>query len=207
MKSLLLVGALMFAPVNANDTTITEPITTEQITIEDTTSSEQTIEEEVKEVEQGILDFIKENFNSTLIMALVNWAIDVGLLTAIAVIVVKTRKYKHYTGQDLNNNLKKELNACFKELSKEEIAKLINANDKTQQALKTIIKALCLAQDKTAEGKKALVDLMIEVNENVLGNDKETKELLQNTKTSVQKEQTKTEKINEKVKDTYTPID
>lgn len=130
--------------------------------IEAPTSEE--ISQTEEEIKNKIENVLSEYFNWDYVQAIINWAIDAGLLSVIAVVVAKTRKYKHLTLEQVANmvkdEMKKTLEDNFKKMSEEQIQSLNNSIDKCCKDMELMKQCLSLAQDKSVEGKIALQKLI-----------------------------------------------
>lgn len=209
LEQLLLSTLLVFGA----DTSTLPPTTTEttETTTTEATTSETTDDITFEESEQDVIETLKEwlsqAFDSNLVGFIINWAIDAGLITVIAGIYFKYRKYKAKSSQEIANEVKevvKEvLASCFKDLSKEQQKEIVEKIEKFEGDLDKLKKALILAQDRTAEGKIALLNLINETSENK----SDIKEVSKKVETQIQKEVEKEKKVNEKVKDDYQPVD
>lgn len=209
LEKIMLASALLFANVDETTTivdtttTITDTTTT---TEETTTDSDITYEESEQEVIETLKEWLLQFFDSNLVGFVINWAIDAGLITIIAGIYFKYRKYKAKSSQEIASEVKEQineiLNASFKDLSKEQQEKVVNVITKLNSEIETLKKALVLAQDKTAEGKIALLNLINETTKEV-----EVIKEVEKVKEKVIEENNKEKEINEKVKEKYKPVD
>lgn len=209
LEKIMLASALLFANVDETTTivdtttTITDTTTT---TEETTTDSDITYDESEQEVIETLKEWLLQFFDSNLVGFVINWAIDAGLITIIAGIYFKYRKYKAKSSQEIASEVKEQineiLNASFKDLSKEQQEKIVNVITKLNSEIETLKKALVLAQDKTAEGKIALLNLINETTKEV-----EVIKEVEKVKEKVIEENNKEKEINEKVKEKYKPVD
>lgn len=207
LEKIILASALLFA--NVDETTTITDTTTETTTIGDTTISDNediTYDESEQEVIETLKEWLLQFFDSNLVGFVINWAIDAGLITIIAGIYFKYRKYKAKSSQEIASEVKEQineiLNASFKDLSKEQQEKIVNVITKLNSEIETLKKALVLAQDKTAEGKIALLNLINETTKEV-----EVIKEVEKVKEKVIEESNKEKEINEKVKEKYKPVD
>lgn len=207
LEKIILASALLFA--NVDETTTITDTTTETTTITDTTISDSediTYDESEQEVIETLKEWLLQFFDSNLVGFVINWAIDAGLITIIAGIYFKYRKYKAKSSQEIASEVKEQineiLNASFKDLSKEQQEKIVNVITKLNSEIETLKKALVLAQDKTAEGKIALLNLINETTKEV-----EVIKEVEKVKEKVIEENNKEKEINEKVKEKYKPVD
>lgn len=202
LEKIILASALLFA--NVDETTTIVDTTTETTTISD--SEDITYDESEQEVIETLKEWLLQFFDSNLVGFVINWAIDAGLITIIAGIYFKYRKYKAKSSQEIASEVKEQineiLNASFKDLSKEQQEKIVNVITKLNSEIETLKKALVLAQDKTAEGKIALLNLINETTKEV-----EVIKEVEKVKEKVIEENNKEKEINEKVKEKYKPVD
>ena len=212
---LLMAGAI----ANANEvptssepaTSVEEPATSVVSSSEETPSetpneptseAEPTIEDFRKEVESWLSNYLEKD----MLTQIISWAVDAGVLGGLFAIYLKYRKYKSKTiGQlvdEIKENVTKQMQDDFKNLSEEQQAKLINGLETLKKSNELVIKALVLAQSKTTESKLALLDLVSESNENT-----EVKEVVKEVRKEVESNQAQKEKVQEAVKSDYNPID
>ena len=182
-----------------------------KVKVDDTTMTfeifkEITEEEAKEEVIQVVKEFLGQYFNSDLVGQIINWAIDAGLLTVIAGIYFKYRKYKAKSSDEIAKEVEKQIKETlgneFNKLSNEQIQNILTKIDKFDDSLNVFEQALILAQDKTSEGKKALIEIITARSQN-----KETLETGKKVENKIINEQKKEEKVKEEVKKEYTPID
>lgn len=182
-----------------------------KVKVDDTTMTfeifkEITEEEAKEEVIQVVKDFLGQYFNSDLVGQIINWAIDVGLLTTIAGIYFKYRKYKAKSSEEIAKEVEKQIKDTlgneFNKLSNEQIQNILTKIDKFDESLNVFEQALILAQDKTSEGKKALIEIITARSQN-----HDTLETGKKVEDKIINEQKQEEKVKEEVKKEYTPID
>lgn len=182
-----------------------------KVKVDDTTMTfeifkEITEEEAKEEVIQVVKEFLGQYFNSDLVGQIINWAIDAGLLTVIAGIYFKYRKYKAKSSDEIAKEVEKQIKETlgneFNKLSNEQIQNILTKIDKFDDSLNVFEQALILAQDKTSEGKKALIEIITARSQN-----KDTLETGKKVENKIINEQKKEEKVKEEVKKEYTPID
>jgi hypothetical protein len=190
--------------VYAGEIENTSEIVSSEITTT-TSSSELTQEEVEKTIKEKIENWASEYVSWDYVSSIINWSIDTGLLSVIALLVVKTRKYKSMTGEEIVNLLKSQLietlTTNFKEMSEEQLKQLVLNMDELSSDIEVMKKALVLAQDKTAEGKIALLNLIDGTTEN-----KETKEAIDEQKEKIEKEEAKIEEVKSAVDGDYKEI-
>lgn len=126
------------------------------------------VEEEMTEEEKSALAEIKSKLSERLdeqkVESIIKWCFDSGILLALLGVYIKYRKAKYKTVEDIANLLKdlvkKYIKENFDELSKDQIASLVNGLDKVEKSTETIMKVLVLMQDNTKQGKIALLDFL-----------------------------------------------
>lgn len=189
--------------VYAGEIENTSEIVSSEITT--TSSSELTQEEVEKTIKEKFENWASEYVSWDYVSSIINWSIDTGLLSVIAFLIVKTRKYKSLTGEQIVELLKTQmvdtLKNSFKEMSAEELKQMVLNIDKLSNDIEVMKKALVLAQDKTAEGKIALLNLINGTTEN-----KETKEAIEEQKEKIEKEEAKIEEVKSAVDGEYKEI-
>lgn len=189
--------------VYAGEIENTSEIVSSEITT--TSSSELTQEEVEKTIKEKFENWASEYVSWDYVSSIINWSIDTGLLSVIAFLIVKTRKYKSLTGEQIVDLLKTQmvdtLKNSFKEMSAEELKQIVLNIDKLSNDIEVMKKALVLAQDKTAEGKIALLNLINGTTEN-----KETKEAIEEQKEKIEKEEAKIEEVKSAVDGEYKEI-
>ena len=127
--------------------------------------------EPVEEVEPTLDDFkaeveawLSQYMEESMVVKIITWLVDAGVLSALFVVYLKYRKHKSMTIEDLLNQYKAKMGEWLKEnfdkLSKNEIDKLTNAIDNLEKSNETIMKVLVLMQDNTAKGKAALIEYL-----------------------------------------------
>lgn len=212
---LLMAGAIANAnevPTSSEpETSVEEPTTSvvsssegtpSETPSEPTSEAEPTIEDFQKEVENWLSNYLEKD----MLTQIISWAVDAGVLGGLFAIYLKYRKYKSKTiGQlvdEIKENVTKQMQDDFKNLSEEQQAKLINGLETLKKSNELVIKALVLAQSKTTESKLALLDLVSESNENT-----EVKEVVKEVRKEVESNQAQKEKVQEAVKSDYNPID
>ena len=214
-KNLVLSGLILFAPLNEGEVG-TEPPTTEIGGGETTTPSTPsegenenktpTQEEIEKTITEKIKAYAEKYLNAEMVANVINWAINSGLIVALATIYLKYRKYKSMSSKEICEEVKKEvliaLGDEFKKLSEEQQAGILKAIDELCKEMENMKKALVISNDKTYEGKLAMLKLMEETTKET-----ETKEQIKKVETQVKEEQKKDEQVKETVKKDYVPID
>ena len=209
-KGLLFLGLGIFATL-----TFAKPITqfvkAEEVSssVEEIVSSssvESTEQEEVEEELKGKIEgVLSEYFTWDYVSEIINWMIDAGLLSAIAVLLVKYRKYKGKTideiAEMMKTEIKKEIQLRFNEASSEQQEKIINSVDKLIEDIEVVKKALVFVQDKSAEGKVALLNLISQTTDDV-----KTKESIKEVKEKIEKEEKAINEVKSKVDGDYKEI-
>ncbi len=144
---------------------------------------------------EKVKQILSENFSVDLLLKIIAIAVDVSLVIALLVVVSKNRKLSVQNQIAFRKDVLAQDEKTRKEI-KEEIEKIENEYN-------TIIKAIVLSQDKTADGKVALLDLVA----NAKATKKEVIEKAIEVKEKVVEDKKQKEKVIEKVKEDYIPID
>ena len=200
LKSLLLSSAILFAPLNASEEVPTTGETT-------TTTDENLTQEEVEQkITEKLKEYAEKYLNAEMVANVINWAINSGLIVALATIYLKYRKYKSMSSKEICEEVKKEVMATlsseFQKLSKEQQETIIGAIDEICKETEDMKKALVISQDKTYEGKLAMLKLLEDSTK-----ENSTKEEIKKVETQVKEEKKKDEEVKEKVKKDYVPVD
>lgn len=124
------------------------------------TEQEPTLDEFKAEVQAWMSQYMEES----LVVKIITWMVDAGVLSALFVVYLKYRKYKHTTIEDLTKYFGDKVGIWLKEnfdkLSEEQIAKITKSVDDLEKSNETIMKVLVLMQDNTAKGKAALIEYL-----------------------------------------------
>lgn len=212
LKNLVLSSLILFAPLNEGEVG-TEPPTAEtggETTTPSTPSENENktpTQEEVEEtITQKIKEYAEKYLNAEMVANVINWAINSGLIVALATIYLRYRKYKSMSSKEICEEVKKEvliaLGDEFKKLSEEQQAGILKAIDELCKEMENMKKALVISNDKSYEGKLAMLKLMEETTK-----ESDTKEQIKKVETQVKEEQKKDEQVKETVKKDYVPID
>ena len=214
LKNLVLSSLILFAPLNEGEVGA-EPPTTEvggETTTPSTPSEGENenktpTQEEVEEtITQKIKEYAEKYLNAEMVANVINWAINSGLIVALATIYLRYRKYKSMSSKEICEEVKKEvliaLGDEFKKLSEEQQAGILKAIDELCKEMENMKKALVISNDKSYEGKLAMLKLMEETTK-----ESDTKEQIKKVETQVKEEQKKDEQVKETVKKDYVPID
>lgn len=156
----------------------------------------------VSTIVEKITNFASEYLNYNTVLTIVSLALNSGLLSAIAGIYFKYRKYKATSSEEIQKKVLEVIKDNFGTLGEEQLTNLVNQITNMEKSIEIMQKALILAQDKTAEGKKALIELLSETSTS-----EEVKSVATNTENKIVEEQKEVEKVQEEVKNDYTPID
>ena len=164
------------------------------------------VEEEPTEeiTEDDIINSIKDKLgtlaDNTIVLEIISWLRDAGVITALLGVVVKYNKYKNKTlgeiKEDLSEKAKTLVIEKLNEYSKE-IGTLKDTVNKLNDANETLMKVLVLMQDNTASGKLAVLDYLT-------GKEKEVKEVATAVKEQIEEKKEETNKIVEQLD--YTSI-
>ena len=211
IRAILLSSALFVAPkgvtvMENEEPPVEQPVednTSTEVT-EDTSSVEETIDEE--KMTEKIKSFLGEHFNQQVVMSIVQWVVDSGLIGIICAVYAKYRKYKALSSKEIADAVIKEckdqIANALQEMSKEELESLKSKLDKVEASNEILQKALILAQDKTVEGRIALVNLISQKSES-----EEVQQVAEEVKETIVEEQAVVDKVQEQVKEDYNPID
>lgn len=195
-------------------TTTEEEITTTDVTTDEITTTEKPTEDEkpvdeneptLEEFKNELKDFLSQYIEESAVVKIITWLIDAGVLSALFVVYVKYRKYKHTTIEDLTkqfgDKVGKWLKENFDKLSKEEIAKITSSIDDLEKANETIMKVLILMQDNTAKGKAALIEYL-----GSKTNSEEIKTAAKEVNETLEEQQANEEQVKSKVAGEYEDI-
>lgn len=161
-----------------------------------------TYDEFQAEIEKWLSNYLEKD----MLTKIISWAVDAGVLGGLFTVYLKYRKYKNKTiGQlvdEIKDQVTKQMEEDFNSLSKEQQEKLLSGIETLKKSNELVIKALVLAQSKTTDSKLALLDLVAENNTSV-----EVKETVEEVRKEVEDSEAQKQKVQEAVKDDYTPID
>lgn len=208
LNLILLAGSIASAneatPTSEEPTSSVEEPTSSVVASSEATSEEQ--ETSFEEFKQQVTDWLSQYLEKDLVVQIISWAVDVGVLGGLFTVYLKYRKYKGKTIEQLVDEVKAKVTETmendFKNLSKEQQEKLINGLETLKKSNELVIKALVLAQSKTTDSKLALLDLVSESNTNV-----EVKEAVEQVREEIQANEEQKQKVQEAVKEDYNPID
>lgn len=208
LNLILLAGSIASAneatPTSEEPTSSVEEPTSSVVVSSEATSEEQ--ETSFEEFKQQVTDWLSQYLEKDLVVQIISWAVDVGVLGGLFTVYLKYRKYKGKTIEQLVDEVKAKVTETmendFKNLSKEQQEKLINGLETLKKSNELVIKALVLAQSKTTDSKLALLDLVSESNTNV-----EVKEAVEQVREEIQANEEQKQKVQEAVKEDYNPID
>ena len=155
---------------------------------------------------EDVTAWLSKYLEKDLVVQIISWAVDCGVLGGLFTVYLKYRKYKSKTISELVDEIKakvtEQMGEDFKNLSAEQQEKLINSLESLKKSNELVIKALVLAQSKTTDSKLALLDLVAENNTSV-----EVKEVVADVRKEVEASQEQKDKVQEAVKSDYNPID
>ena len=202
LKNILLSGVLMFAPIQNADETVVEP------PVQETILGEEIVEEEMTEEQftEKIKEFLGQYLNENVVVEIISWAMNTGLIGVLFTLYIKSRKYKGKSAQEIQELVKQDIPSlvkeCFNKMSVEHLQAIYNRMGELEHGMQIMMKALVLAQDKTAEGRIALLNLITEKTNNT-----EVTKVAEMVKQEII-EETKAEKlIIEKISGDYNPVD
>lgn len=215
LNLILLAGSIASAneatPTSEEPTSSVEEPTSSVVVSEATSEEQEQSSSEEKETsfeefKQQVTDWLSQYLEKDLVVQIISWAVDVGVLGGLFTVYLKYRKYKGKTIEQLVDEVKAKVTETmendFKNLSKEQQEKLINGLETLKKSNELVIKALVLAQSKTTDSKLALLDLVSESNTNV-----EVKEAVEQVREEIQANEEQKQKVQEAVKEDYNPID
>lgn len=202
LKNILLSGVLMFAPIQNADETVVEP------PVQETIPGEEIVEEEMTEEQftEKVKEFLGQYLNENVVVEIISWAMNTGLIGVLFTLYIKSRKYKGKSAQEIQELVKQDIPSlvkeCFNKMSVEHLQAIYNRMGELEHGMQIMMKALVLAQDKTAEGRIALLNLITEKTNNT-----EVTKVAEMVKQEII-EETKAEKlIIEKISGDYNPVD
>lgn len=188
------------------------PNTTQVVLLEEEVETE--TETEVVETEEELTEekfieqakeYLSQYMEESMVVKIITWAIDAGILSALFAISLKYRKYKHTTTEDLIKGFKTDVETKLKEsfdkMSVEEIKKVVDKVDDLEASLETIMKVLVLAQDTSTKGRATLIDFLGSKTDS-----REVREATREVKKTLIEEETKAKEINDKVSTEYQEI-
>lgn len=162
------------------------------------------------EAEQIVIEslekFLGKYLENSLVVKIITWVIDAGVLTALVGIYIKYRRNKNKTIEDVieecKNQLKDAASSEFAGQIDPKILEITQTVAKLTEKLNATLQALALSQDKSANGKIAMLNLISKAADA----DQETQEILEDIKETVEEEVAAVEEITEKVADEYQEV-
>lgn len=162
---------------------------------------EPTIDDFKVEVQEWLSQYMEES----MVVKIITWLVDAGVLTALFAVYLKYRKYKHTTIEDLTKQFGDKVGVWLKEnfdkLSEEQIATINQSIDNLEKSNETMMKVLVLMQDNTAKGRAALVEFLGSKTES-----EEVKETVAQVSETIQEQEKTNEEVKSKVADDYKEI-
>ena len=156
MKKIFLFIALLFMFILPVTVLADEP----EAEVVEEQETEPTLDDFKAEVQTWLEQYMEES----LVVKIITWLVDAGVLSALFVVYLKYRKYKHTTIEDLTKQFGDKVGIWLKEnfdkLSEEQIAKITKSVEDLEKSNETIMKVLVLMQDNTAKGKAALIEYL-----------------------------------------------
>lgn len=190
---IILVMLIVPVTVLAEEPEVEEPEAVEQ--------QEPTLDDFKAEVEAWMNQYMEES----LVVKIITWMVDAGVLSALFVVYLKYRKHKSMTIEDLLNEYKTKMGEWLREnfdkLSAEQIDKINASLDSLEQSNETIMKVLVLMQDNTAKGKAALIEYLGSKTDN-----KEVKEAAIEVSQVLEEQEKTNAEVKEKVAGEYEEI-
>lgn len=177
----------------------------EEVVVEDepeiAEEQEPTVDDFKAEVEAWLSQYMEES----MVVKIITWLVDAGVLSALFVVYLKYRKYKHTTIENLTKQFSDKIGIWLKEnfdkLSAEQIDKIIKSVDDLEKSNETIMKVLVLMQDNTAKGKAALIEYLGSKTDS-----KEVKDAVLEVNEALEEQEEIKTKVNEKVEGEYEEI-
>jgi len=162
---------------------------------------EPTIDDFKAEVQAWLEQYMEES----MVVKIINWLADIGVLSALFVVYLKYRKYKHTTIEDLTKQFGDKVGVWLKEnfdkLSEEQISQIKDSVAKLEESNETMMKVLVLMQDNTAKGKAALIEFLGSKTES-----QEVKEAVKDVNEKLEEQEKITKEIKDKVSGDYEEI-
>lgn len=190
---IILVMLIVPVTVLADEPEVEEPEAVEQ--------QEPTLDDFKAEVQAWMNQYMEES----LVVKIITWMVDAGVLSALFVVYLKYRKHKSMTIEDLLNEYKAKMGEWLREnfdkLSVEQIDKINASLDSLEQSNETIMKVLVLMQDNTAKGKAALIEYLGSKTDN-----KEVKEAAIEVSQVLEEQEKTNAEVKEKVAGDYKEI-
>ena len=177
----------------------------EEVVVEDepeiVEEQEPTVDDFKAEVEVWLSQYMEES----MVVKIITWLVDAGVLSALFVVYLKYRKYKHTTIENLTKQFSDKIGIWLKEnfdkLSAEQIDKITKSVDDLEKSNETIMKVLVLMQDNTAKGKAALIEYLGSKTDS-----KEVKDAVLEVNEALEEQEEIKTKVNEKVEGEYEEI-
>jgi len=162
---------------------------------------EPTIDDFKAEVQAWMSQYMEES----MVIKIINWLVDAGVLSALFIVYLKYRKHKNTTIEDMIKQFGDKIGVWLKEnfdkLSEEQIATINENIAKLEDSNETIMKVLVLMQDNTAKGKAALIEFLGSKTES-----KEVKEAVKDVNEKLEEQEKITQEIKDKVSGEYEEI-
>ena len=200
---LCLVGILLcFGTIGALALAEEEVPSSEQPASEDAITQEEATAIVTKTIE----DVLGKYLENSLVVKIITWLVDAGVLAALVGIYIRYRRVKNKTIEDVLKEARDKLKeAASSEFAKEmdpKIAEVVATVADLTNKLNATLQALALSQDKSAEGKIAMLNLISKAADA----DEETQEILDDIKENVIVEAAAVEEITDKVSDEYQEV-
>ena len=178
----------------------------QQVVVDEDSGETLTQAEAEQIVIESLEKFLGKYLENSLVVKIITWVIDAGVLTALVGIYIKYRRNKNKTIEDVIEECKKQLkDAASSEFAGQIDPKILEITDtvaKLTEKLNATLQALALSQDKSANGKIAMLNLISKAADA----DQETQEILDDIKETVEEEVAAVEEITEKVADEYQEV-
>ena len=125
---------------------------------------EQEVEPTVDDFKAEVQEWLSQYMEESLVVKIITWLVDAGVLSALFVVYLKYRKHKSTTVEDMIKQFGDKIGIWLKDnfdqLSEEQIEKVIESINNLEKSNETIMKVLVLMQDNTAKGKAALIEYL-----------------------------------------------
>lgn len=157
-------------------------------------------------VTKTIEDVLGKYLENSLVVKIITWLVDAGVLAALVGIYIRYRRVKNKTIEDVlkeaREKLKEAASSEFASQMDPKVAEITATVAELTNKLNATLQALALSQDKSAEGKIAMLNLISKAADA----DEETQEILDDIKENVKVEAAAVEEITEKVSDEYQEV-
>lgn len=200
---MVLVPVSVLADEDTEEPVIDE--TTEETGNENETENEVETDPTLDDFKNEVQAWMSQYMEESLVVKIITWLVDAGVLSALFVVYLKYRKHKSMTIEELLNEYKVKMGEWLKEnfdkLSEEQIDKIKDSINSLEQSNETIMKVLVLMQDNTAKGKATLIEYL-----GSKTNNKEVKEAATEVSQILEEQEKATLEVKNKVAGDYEKI-